>query len=75
MKGESMLRINQATLVEALQEYLDKRLVPDAQRRVVEVCAAIDGYLQAGELIQSCFVKMREPIEAVSLDDTAGGAS
>ena len=37
MKGNNMLTLNTATIIEAVQEYLDKRLTSDARVRVTDV--------------------------------------
>lgn len=37
MKGNNMLALNTATIIEAVQEYLDKRLTSNARVRVTDV--------------------------------------
>ena len=42
MKGSNELHLNQATIIEAIQEYLDKRYTP--KPRVVSVSTESKGY-------------------------------
>ena len=45
MKGKNVLEFNQATMVQAVQEYLDKRLTKDAGvQSVLSVTSESSGY-------------------------------
>jgi hypothetical protein len=64
MRGNNMVRVGQATLVEAMQEYLDKRRYQDSgDWKVTGVCAAEAEYVSAGAPLEAVILLGPEPTD------------
>lgn len=65
MKGITLVRFNQQTLVAAMQLYLDTAVLgPDAHQTVLRVVSSDGEWVKAGDIIGSCIVEMQceEPV-------------
>lgn len=70
MKGKNLLRLNQATLVQALQEYLD-RVMPG--QRVIEAKSVANNSWDSGSMLQEVVVEV-EAVEPAKTEAQGGAA-
>lgn len=71
MKGKNLLRLNQATLVQALQEYLD--LVMPGQK-VLEAKSVANNSWDSGAMLQEVVVEV-EAVEPAKTEVRGGAAT
>lgn len=65
MKGCTLLKVTQATLVESMQAYIDKQM---PGHKVAALKALLTGYMNAGEVVAELVVEVHEKVEAAETD-------